>query len=113
MPDPQARMHPLTLRFPPALERAFFEATYSTARRHSRLAFLVVTINQAVFNLVLNLPTGEGLLRFETVDDALEAIEDVRSDYSRHAVAARSIAETCFDSDMVLSHLLQRLGATQ
>jgi hypothetical protein len=58
------------------------------------------------------LPTGDGLLRFETVDDAVEAIEDVRSAYSRHAAAARSIAETYFDSDRVLSRLLQRLGST-
>jgi len=56
------------------------------------------------------LPTGEGLLHFETTDDAVDAIEDVRAAYDRHARAARSIAESCFDSSIVLERLLQRLG---
>jgi hypothetical protein len=57
------------------------------------------------------LPTGAGLLRFATTEEALDAIEEVRNAYSRHAAAARSIAETWFDSDRVLSRLLQRLGS--
>ncbi len=56
------------------------------------------------------LPTGEGLLHFETTDVAVDAIEDVHAAYDRHARAARSIAESCFDSNIVLERLLQRLG---
>jgi hypothetical protein len=56
------------------------------------------------------LPTGEGLLAFNTTDEALSAIDAVRGDYDRHVRAARSIAETCFDSDRVLGGLLQQVG---
>ena len=52
------------------------------------------------------LPTGEGLLAFETVDEALAGIEELRSDYSRHRGAARAIAEEHLDSDGVLDRLL-------
>jgi hypothetical protein len=56
------------------------------------------------------LPTGEGLLTFETTDEALSAIETVRTDYDRHAMAARAIAHTCLDSDRVLTALLEHVG---
>ena len=56
------------------------------------------------------LPTGEGLFAFETVEDALEAIEELNRDYPRHSRAARAIAEEHFDSDKVLSRLLARVG---
>jgi hypothetical protein len=48
------------------------------------------------------LPTGEGLLSFETEDDALAAIEELERDYTGHAEAARALAEEHFDSDKVL-----------
>jgi hypothetical protein len=51
------------------------------------------------------LPCGEGLLRFSTRDEALAAVEDVSSNYARHARAAREIAEEYFDSFKVLSRL--------
>lgn len=57
------------------------------------------------------LPTGQGLLPFTTTDDAIAAIDQLNADYPRHARAARSLAETFFDSDKVLSRLLDRLGA--
>jgi hypothetical protein len=57
------------------------------------------------------LPTGAGLLSFETLDDALEAIAELRRDYGRHARAARAIAEEFLDSDRVLTKLLDALGA--
>ena len=56
------------------------------------------------------LPTGEGLLPFETLDQALDGIARFDADYARHARAARALAETYFDSDKVLSRLLARLG---
>lgn len=59
-------------------------------------------------------PTGEGLLPFSTLEEAAEAVEAVRRDYRRHARAARRLAETCFDSDVVLTRLLNelRVGTT-
>lgn len=57
------------------------------------------------------LPCGEGLLAFETVDDALAGVEALRSDYPMHARAARALAEEHFDSDKVLSRLLREIGA--
>lgn len=57
-----------------------------------------------------NLPLGEGLLTFRTVEEARAAIVEVSSDPLRHSRAARRIAEECFDSDRVLGRLLDRLG---
>jgi hypothetical protein len=59
------------------------------------------------------LPTGEGLLPFDTADSALDAIARLNSDYHRHASAARTLAEECFDSDKVLKRLLANVGATE
>ncbi len=56
------------------------------------------------------LPTGAGLLSFASEDDALAGVEDVRSDYARHARAAREIAEEHLDSRKVLAGLLERIG---
>lgn len=55
-------------------------------------------------------PAGEGLFAFESIDDVLAAIDDVRSDYKRHSLAARSLAVEFFDSDKVLSRLLRLTG---
>jgi hypothetical protein len=52
------------------------------------------------------LPTGKGLLSFETLDDAVAAIEEVVSHYPVHAEAARAIAEEHFGSDRVLKRLV-------
>ena len=57
------------------------------------------------------LPTGDGLLAFTTEDHALAAIDELRGDYKRHAAAARAIAEEHFDSDRVLTRLLERVGS--
>jgi hypothetical protein len=54
-----------------------------------------------------HLPCGEGLLAFSTMEQAIEAIEQINRDYPRHCAAARRIAEEHFDSDRVLSHLLE------
>ena len=57
------------------------------------------------------LPTGIGLFAFSTVEAACAAAEELRLDYRRHADAARSLAEEYFDSDRVLTRLLEKLGA--
>jgi hypothetical protein len=53
------------------------------------------------------IPAGEGILAFETLDEAAAAIEQVRQNPRRHADAAREAAETWFDSDKVLTQLLE------
>ncbi|MGA2658856.1 MAG: hypothetical protein ABSH34_15245 [Verrucomicrobiota bacterium] len=55
-------------------------------------------------------PTGEGLFAFNTSGDVLKAIESLRAHYPKHAAAARAIAKEYFDSDQVLSQLLQKVG---
>ena len=57
------------------------------------------------------LPTGEGLFTFETRDDVLASIELLNRDYVRQRQAARVIAEDYFDSQKILSRLLQNIGA--
>jgi hypothetical protein len=55
------------------------------------------------------LPTGEGLLAYRSIDEARAAIDQLKGDYARHALAARRLAERFFDSDVVLVSLLDRL----
>jgi len=55
-------------------------------------------------------PTGKGLLLFDSQDDVLDGIRDLRADYEGHASAARRLAEEYFDSDLVLGDLLESLG---
>jgi len=52
------------------------------------------------------LPTGDGILPFRTIGEIVAAIKEVDAHYERHANAARAIAETYFDSDKVLTRLL-------
>jgi hypothetical protein len=55
-------------------------------------------------------PTGAGLLTFTDIESAAEAINQVESDYSRHAAAAAAFAREFLDSDLVLSRLLRLAG---
>jgi hypothetical protein len=55
-------------------------------------------------------PTGAGLFGFSEPDEALSAIEMVASDHARHSRAARELAQEHFDSDRVISRLLENLG---
>jgi hypothetical protein len=64
-----------------------------------------VVVQDSGFRSIL--PVGEGLLAFETLDDAVAAVRDVEAGYPRHSLAARAIAETYFDSDKVLTRLLE------
>ncbi len=53
-----------------------------------------------------HLPVGEGLLAFDGIDDALEAIASVEADYDRHREAARTIATDHLDARRVLPRLI-------
>ena len=56
------------------------------------------------------LPAGEGLLAFTDVDGAADALADVDRRYDQHCDAARALAEEHFDSDTVLTGLLESAG---
>jgi hypothetical protein len=56
------------------------------------------------------LPTGEGLLAFRTIEEAVEGANAILEDYDRHARAARRLAEEHFDSDRVLRNFLEDAG---
>ena len=58
-----------------------------------------------------NYPSGQGLLRFTTIAEAVAATDAIASDYAAHSRAARAIAEEFFDSDKVVSELLEAVGA--
>jgi hypothetical protein len=55
-------------------------------------------------------PTGEGLLTYSTLEEAVAGVEEITRRPDRHARAARALAEEYFDSDKVLGRLLQQLG---
>jgi hypothetical protein len=65
-----------------------------------------VVVQDTGFSRVM--PAGEGLLAFSTLDEAAEGIRAVEADYGRHARAARAIAEAYFDSDKVLTRLVEK-----
>jgi hypothetical protein len=53
-----------------------------------------------------HLPSGDGLLAFSTLDEALAGVDRINSDYARHARRAAEIARECFDARVVLPRLL-------
>jgi hypothetical protein len=55
-------------------------------------------------------PTGSGLVPFSTPEEAATGVQAILGDYSCHARDARAIAEEYFDSDRVLTRLLDSLG---
>jgi hypothetical protein len=57
-----------------------------------------------------NLPVGEGLLAFRTVEEAAAGARAIARDYDRHCRAARALAEAYFDSDKVLGRFLDEVG---
>lgn len=56
--------------------------------------------------------SGEGLVPFRTLEEALAGAADIVSHYAEHCRAARGLAEEHFDSDVVLGRLLEQVGAT-
>jgi hypothetical protein len=57
-----------------------------------------------------HLPVGQGLLSFATLEQAMEAVEDIRRNYSSHCQAARDIAREHFAAEKVLEKLLHDAG---
>jgi DNA-binding transcriptional regulator of glucitol operon len=58
------------------------------------------------------LPSGEGLLSFRDADEAIDELQRVAADYSRHSRAAHEIAATCFRAETVLAKLLADAGVS-
>ena len=54
--------------------------------------------------------TGEGLVTFRTLDEAVAGADEISRNLPRHSRRARELAESYFDSDRVLSRLLGKLG---
>ena len=53
------------------------------------------------------LPTGNGLLCFDTLDQAVAAADEIRSNYAAHCVAAREFAAAYLDARKVLPAMLE------
>ena len=64
-----------------------------------------VVVQDTGFGAVL--PVGEGILSFTSPEEAADAIRQVDQNRARHSEAARAIASTFFDSDAVLSRLIE------
>jgi len=56
------------------------------------------------------LPVGQGLLAFDTLEEAAAGAEGIAADYEAHSAAARAFAEEHLDSDCVLGRLLTAIG---
>ena len=64
-----------------------------------------VVVQDTGFGAVL--PSGEGLLKFASLEEAADAVRRVESDYARHARAARQIADEYFSSGKILTRLIE------
>ncbi|MCA1625802.1 MAG: glycosyltransferase family 1 protein [Acidobacteria bacterium] len=56
------------------------------------------------------IPTGEGLLSFNNVEEALEGIKSINSDYAKHSRKAVEIAREYFEAKIILPQLLKDTG---
>ncbi|MFC1971402.1 glycosyltransferase [Chloroflexota bacterium] len=53
------------------------------------------------------IPSGQGILPFRSMEEAAASIDEAETNYERHAKAARAIAEEYFDSNKVLTNLIE------
>jgi hypothetical protein len=51
-------------------------------------------------------PSGEGIVAFTSMDEAVAGVEEINSNYDRHSKAAREIAEEYFNSRRTLEPML-------
>ncbi|BCS31461.1 hypothetical protein TBR22_A06620 [Luteitalea sp. TBR-22] len=59
------------------------------------------------------LPSGEGLLAFDDIAGAADAVDRLLSDPVRHGRRAREIADACFDGRKVIGRLLADVDGTR
>jgi hypothetical protein len=57
-----------------------------------------------------SLPVGDGLVAFQTLDDAVEGARDIVARYPEHSAAARRIAEDHFAAEGVLARFCEEAG---
>lgn len=67
----------------------------------------VITQDTAFGNI---LPTGRGLFGFQTMEQILDALEQIDAQYDGHSRAAREIAGEFFAAERVLAGLLKEAG---
>lgn len=58
-----------------------------------------------------HLPAEQGIVAFSTLDGAVTGAEGILANYEAHSRAAREIAKQYFDSDVVLTKLLENINA--
>jgi hypothetical protein len=56
------------------------------------------------------LPSGEGVIAFTTMEEAVTAIADINDHYAEHQAAARALAEQYFEAKKVCADLLAQAG---
>jgi hypothetical protein len=56
------------------------------------------------------LPDGEGMFRFSTMAEAVDAIATINANYEKHCRAAREIAEAYFDASKIAADILEGCG---
>jgi hypothetical protein len=56
------------------------------------------------------LPTGRGLFAFSNLDQIVQAVDLINTDYAAHSHAAREIAHEYFAAERVLGNLLEHAG---
>jgi glycosyltransferase involved in cell wall biosynthesis len=54
------------------------------------------------------LPDADGLLRFRSFEEAVQALQAAEADYARHGRQARALVEEYFDAEKVLRRVLER-----
>ncbi len=54
-----------------------------------------------------HVPVGDGLLPFETLDEAVEGVKEIDGNYGRHARAARALAQDFFDGRLWLPRMIE------
>lgn len=57
------------------------------------------------------IPTGRGLFAFNTMDQAVSAIDEINGNYGHHSKAARELAEEYFSAPKIGAALLKEVGA--
>lgn len=67
----------------------------------------VITEDTGFANFI---PTGTGLFSFTNMDQIVEAIDAIHSDYEKHSRAAKEIAKEYFSVETVLAKLIDDLG---
>jgi hypothetical protein len=56
------------------------------------------------------IPAGRGVFAFDDMQSAVDAVAEINRSYSAHRTAAKEIAQEYFDSNAVLTQMLQKLN---